>query len=247
MQTLEFDVLPADHAPRMGLIVLQSDVTIEDEFRYYFEGVSLNLLVNRIPFENNVTIETLRQMEGHLTKSMSLFPLGAEFNCFGYACTSGALHIGTDRIAELVTQSRRCENVTNPMHAAIQAMQHVGIKRIAYLAPYSQQISQTMVDEFEQQSIDVIAAATFNEKLDQVVGRISPRSIEEAAIALATRHSVDAVFVSCTNMKCAHIIPRIEARSDVLALSSNQVLVWHMAKQADVQHSFVSKGRLFEC
>ncbi|MFT5113387.1 MAG: maleate isomerase [Parasphingorhabdus sp.] len=246
MKMLEFDVLPENYVRRLGLIVLQSDVTIEDEFRYFFEGIPVSLMVNRIPFENEVTIETLKQMEGHLTTSMSLFPLDAEFDSMGYGCTSGSLHIGDESIAKLVKESRPCESVSNPMLAAITAMRHIGAKNIAYLAPYSEEVSQTMIDEFERHDIHVEVAATFNEKYDKIVGRISPDSIRQASIELVKGQNVDAVFVACTNMKCAHIIPFIEQETGIVATSSNQVLAWHMAQLSGLAGLITNKGRLFE-
>lgn len=246
MQTLSFNTLPADHTHRFGLVVLQSDVTIEDEFRYFLEGLPVSLLVNRIPFENEVTVETLKQMEGHLTTSMGLFPLDAEFDCLGYGCTSGALHIGDQAIAKLVSSSRPCQTVTNPMQAAVSAMRRIGAKSIAYLAPYSRAVSQTMVDEFQQNGIQVTAAATFDEKQDMIVGRICPQSIKQACIDLVNENDVDAVFVSCTNMKCAHIIPEIEKQTGVVAMSSNQALAWHMTELIGLKDKIIGKGRLFE-
>jgi maleate isomerase len=251
MQLLNFDTLPDDHITKLGLIVLQSDVTIEDEFRFFFDGLPVSLMVSRIPFENEVTVETLKQMEGHISNSMSLFPIDAEFNCVGYGCTSGALHIGHAPIGALVNEARTTQAVTNPMLSAVTAMQHIDAKKIAYLAPYSQEVSQTMVDEFERNGIEVAVSATFNESQDRIVGRISPESIKQASIEITKQKEVDAVFVSCTNMKCAQIIPEIEAATGIVATSSNQVLAWHMAKLANIKFdsasSVLEKGRLLQC
>ncbi|MFK8021734.1 MAG: hypothetical protein AB8B86_18370 [Pseudomonadales bacterium] len=247
MKILDFDVLPDDYIKRLGLIVLQSDVTIEDEFRHFFSGLAVSLMVNRIPFENEVTVDTLKAMEAHIGNSMSLFPLDSKFDSLGYGCTSGALHIGDASIAKLANQVRRCENVSSPMQAAIAAMRHVNAKRIAYLAPYSQAVSQTMIDAFEQAGIKVVTSATFDEEQDKIVGRIAPSSIKSACIELASNAEVDAVFVSCTNMKCVDIIPQIEKETGIFAMSSNQVLAWHMARLAGIDNVLHNKGRLFEC
>jgi hypothetical protein len=39
---------------KLDLIMLHSDVTIEDNFVYYYAGKDVNLFVNGIPFENEV-------------------------------------------------------------------------------------------------------------------------------------------------------------------------------------------------
>ncbi len=245
MNVLEFDILPEDYAKQLGLIVLQSDVTIEDEFRFYLDDVNASLLVSRIPFENSVTVESLKQMQGHLSDSMSLFPINVEFDCLGYACTSGALHIGTETITDIVSAVRPCAATSNPMHAAIAAMNHMGIGKIAYLAPYSQLVSQTMIDHFEANDIQVADAATFDEAQDKIVGLISPESIKKAATNLLGNSAAEAVFIACTNMKCAQVIPAIEESTGVVALSSNQVLAWHMAALSNIPMSKENKGKLF--
>ena len=66
MKTADYELMPASDLVQLGMIVLQSDVTIEDEFRFYFADKKVSLLVNRIPFENEVTAETLADMAHHL-------------------------------------------------------------------------------------------------------------------------------------------------------------------------------------
>jgi maleate isomerase len=240
-----FNVLPDDYMRQLGLIVLQSDITLEDEIRHYFEDHSVSILANRIPFENDVTAATLQQMEGHLAHTMSLFPIGMRFDSFGYACTSGALHIGSEAIAAAVSEIRPAFQVTNPLLAAVTACQSIGAKTIAFLAPYAESVSQTMVDAFEADGIRVTHAATFNESEDRIVGRIDPESIYASAVSLIGLGEVDAVFMACTNMKCATVIPRIEQDTGIYALSSNQVLAWHMARLAGLEKISSAKGKLF--
>ena len=246
MQTLDFHVLPANHVPRLGLVVLQSDLTVEDELRYYYEGLQLSLLVSRIPFAAAVTVESLKTMERHLLQSMSLFPPEAQFDCIGYGCTSASLHIGSERVSALCQSARPCAHATNPMQAAVRAMEYTNSKRIGFIAPYTPDVSQSMVDELEKRGMQVPVAATFNEPEDSVVGRITPESIKAACKNILKQHSVDAIFVACTSMKCARIIAEIEHETGIVMLSSNQALAWDMARQAGMTEEISNKGRLFE-
>lgn len=245
MNKIEYELLDKDHVKQLGLIVLQSDVTIEDEFRYYFSDQDVSLFVNRIPFENKVSAETLKQMEHHLADTMSLFPIEAEFDALGYACTSGAMHIGADRIEQLVSEVRPCKTVTNPMTATIAALELVNGKNIAYLGPYSEKVCNEMIDLFTQAGIKVSAATTYDESEDRFVGRISPNSIQRDAIHLAKKNpQIEALFIACTNMKCAHIIPEIEAQTGITVISSNQALAWDLARHIGLDLG-VEKGHLF--
>lgn len=246
VERLPFETLPSDHVRRLGLIVLQSDVTLEDELRHYYEGVPLSLLASRIPFANEVTASTLKAMEGHLAQSMSLFPLDATFDCIGYGCTSGAMHIGSERIVTICRSVRQSTAGTDPLRAARAAMQRLNVRRVALIAPYSEAVTRTMVEAFESLGIGVSVAATFNEPQDRLVGRIAPASIRAACIEVAKAGDVDALFVACTSLKCAAVIPEVERATGVTMLSSNQVLAWHMAELAGIQHGISAKGRLFE-
>jgi len=244
MDKIHYELLARDYTKYLGLIVLQSDVTIEDEFRYYYQDQPVSLMVNRIPFENEVTADTLKQMEGHIGKTMSLFPLEAEFDSFGYGCTSGSLHIGGDKIEHLISKERPSKSVSNPLRSALAAFDAIGVNNIAYLGPYSEQVCGEMIDHFVEAGISVSASASYDEKEDRFVGRISPESIQRDAINLVNKNpQVDAVFVSCTNMKCAQVIPEIEKQTGKIALSSNLVLAWHMARQIGLTLG-AEKGKL---
>jgi maleate isomerase len=244
MKRINYELLARDHVKQLGLIVLQSDVTIEDEFRYYYAGQDVSLFVNRIPFENEVTTETLKQMEGYLGKTMSLFPLETEFDSVGYGCTSGSLHIGGDKIAQLIAAERPTKSVSNPLWSALAAFDAVGANNIAYLGPYSEKVCAGMIDHFVQAGVNVSASASYDEVEDRFVGRISPESIQRDAINLVNDNpQVEAVFVSCTNMKCAHVIAEIEKQTGKVAISSNLALAWHMARSIGLTLG-AEKGKL---
>lgn len=236
MQAAQYELLPENDLIQLGLIVLQSDVTIEDEFRAYFRNEKLSLLVNRIPFENEVTADTLQSMAGHLTRSASLFPVTKRFDAMGYACTSGAMQIGSEEIAQLIRSERTCTFVTNPMQAALSAFSYLGVKNVGYIGPYSETVCQTMMGHIEANGFNVSHAVTFNEEEDKFVGRISPETIRKTAIELAESagDEIDVLFISCTNMKCESVLDDISRFAGLPALSSNKVLAWDLARSCGI-------------
>ena len=236
MKTLDYQLIPEGAQIRLGMIVLQSDVTIEDEFRRYFTGADLSLLVSRIPFEDEVTEKTLGDMAHHLTQSTALFPVAHTFDAIGYACTSGAMQIGSDRIRQLIADERGCDYVSDPMKAALLAFESLGARNIGYLAPYSTPVCATMIQHIESQGFRVTHSASFDEEHDQLVGRISPDTIHKTAIELiaSAEGDIDALFIACTNMKCATVLDRVTSQTGVKALSSNKVLAWDLARAAGV-------------
>ena len=59
---------------RLGLIVLQTDETIENEFRQIFDAPTTALYHTRIKSAPNVTAETLATMEAEIPAAVAMFP-----------------------------------------------------------------------------------------------------------------------------------------------------------------------------
>ena len=75
----------SDRPPTLGLVVLQSEETLEDEFRHFLRDRRVVLHHTRIPSGEAVTRETLGAMEQNLGTAIGLFPAGARFDLIGYA------------------------------------------------------------------------------------------------------------------------------------------------------------------
>jgi len=178
--------------PNIGLIVLQTDETIEQDFRKMFAPEHANLYITRIPSGAEVTNDTLSQMSLDLPQSASLFP-AIEFDAVAYCCTSGASVIGP------------------------------------YLSPYIQSVSQIMRDLLCENGISTAIFGSFNESNDATVAKIDSLSILSAARALAKDSEVDALFMSCTNLKTLDLIDQLQQDLEIPILSSNFVLAHHIS------------------
>ena len=82
--------------PKMGLIVLQNDYTLEDDARHLLTD-NVTLHVTRIRCASEISAATLKDMEKHMTEAAELFPDQANFEAVGYGCTSAVALIGHDR------------------------------------------------------------------------------------------------------------------------------------------------------
>ena len=229
--------LPYTLAPleplRAGLVVLQSDETIEADMRRLLPD-GLPLMVTRVPSATVVSSDSLQEMAAVLTQAASLFPRGADFAVVGYGCTSGSAQIGAGEITRLVKAGVTAGAVTQPLSALVAACRALDVTRIGMISPYVAQVSQTLIDALAAQGITVTGFASFDEPLEQNVVRISAESLTDAATSLHRDYDVEAVFLSCTNLRTLDVIAPLEARLDVPVLSSNQVLAWHMCALAVV-------------
>lgn len=212
----------------MGLIVLQTDETIEPETRALFAKDKSPLYVSRIPSGAEVNTDMLAQMERDLPAAANLLPKARPYRVVGYGCTSASSVIGSDRVEQMVKQTCNVQTVTNPLRAAAACAAHRGVSKLALLSPYVEEVNTPLRRAFAEQGISMDVFGTFGEAEEAKVVRISTDSVVEAAMRLGSDPSVDAVFLSCTNLRTLAAIPRIEARIGKPVLSSNQSLAWHM-------------------
>lgn len=215
--------------PTIGLIALQSDETIEDDFRRLFRDVDVSFLVSRVPSSEEVSTETLGRMAEHLTDAASLFPRATKFSAVGYGCTSGTSVIGADRVGELVEAGCDTRHVSEPVSALLDWCCRNKAGKLAFLSPYVETVSDRLRETLGEAGVSTDVFESFNEPAEERVVRIDSDSIIAAACNLANGGDVDAIFLSCTNLRTLDAIPEIEKRTGLRTVSSNLVLAEHLA------------------
>jgi len=240
MSTFAFDLVPSQ-PPALGLIVLQTDEQIETDFRRLLPGHAA-LHVSRVPSGREVTAETLQEMEGHLTASARLLPQAREFDVVGYGCTSGSAQIGPDVVAQRIRDGVSTRQVTNPVTSLIAACAAQGLTRLAILSPYIESVSNRLRTVLDDSGIATPVFGSFAEAEDAKVARIAPHSIERATLDFARDADVDAVFISCTNLRAVEVTATLQRQLDMPVLCSNLVLAWHMSVLAGVTPAMLGGG-----
>ncbi len=216
----------------LGMIVLQTDETLEYDLRQTFTAPDISLYVSRVPSGADVTPETLAQMSAALPASAALLPPDLTYDVVGYGCTSGTAVIGPDKIAEQVRAGCKARHVTDPLSALVALCKARGVQNLAFLSPYIEEVSVTLRDALNARGVATPVFGSFNEAIESKVAKISKASLYDAAMALGASDKVDAVFLSCTNLRTLEVIPQIEADLGKPVFSSNQALAWHMGQLA---------------
>lgn len=229
---------------RIGLIVLESDQTLEAEARLVnIEGV--DFYHARIANELDVTHETLTDMIHRLPQSAALLPNEFEFDAIGYGCTSASTLLGPERVAEAIQQTHDGVPATNPISAAVAALRALGTRRIAVVTPYTAEVTAPIVDFMQRSGITVAGLGSFLELNDLVVGRIAPESTAQGVRTVVEQCECDAVFVSCTSLRLIERIPALEAEIGMPVVSSNLALLWHVIRLGGFDDVVPGLGELF--
>ncbi len=229
----------------LGVIVLETDETLEHEFKHLTTGTGIALYVSRIAMVPEIRPDTLVQMKTDLPGSARLLPPALNFDAVGFGCTSASTVIGSDPVAQAVASGCKTAHVTDPLAAIIASCRALGVTRIGFVTPYVAEVSAQMRQKLEAAGLTISSFGSFQEGNDRVVARITPRSILAAIETVAAQAPCDAVIVSCTNLRCLQIIPEAEAKTGIPVISSNQALAWHMLHLAGIDIHNAAHGQLF--
>ena len=220
-----------DGRPKLGLIVLQADRTLEDDFRRLVPD-DISLLVSRVPSGLDVTPDSLAEMEAHLSQAAGLFPAGHVFDAIGYGCTSGTAQIGAAAIAAQVRAGAKTGAVTEPVSALTAACAALGLSHLAILSPYVASVSDRLRAVLDDAGVATPAFGSFDEANEAAVAHIDAAAIRAAALDMMTCADVEGVFLSCTNLRTLDVVAPLQEALGVPVLSSNLVLAWHMLRLA---------------
>lgn len=229
----------------LGLLVLETDQTIEDEFRAIWPASGVALYGSRLHNSPHITPETLKEMEGLIVPATELLPPMVDLSVVAFACTSGAMVIGEGRVAELIHSVRPKTAVTDPVTAAIAALRASGVKRVGLLTPYTADINMRLRSALIARGLEIPVMGSFNEADDDIVARITPEAILDAVVKLGQSDACDGVFVSCTSLRVAGIVEAAEAQIGKPVTSSNHALAWHMLRLAGINDEIPGFGRLY--
>lgn len=225
-----------------GLIVLQTDLTLEPELRGVFDRPGYALYHTRIPSALEVTPETLATMEVEMPRVAALLP---RTGVIGYGCTSGATVIGPERVAAAIRTAQPEALVTDPLSGLLAACTHLGVRRLGFVTPYVADVSAAMRAVLEANGLEIAGFGSFEQIEEAVVARIDEASTLTAIRDVAAMAPADAIFASCTNLRSFGIIERAEAELGIPVLTSNLVLAWHMLTLARAPTAGAGPGRLF--
>lgn len=226
-RALRLDPRPVAH--RVGLVALSTDHTSEVDYARILTPAGIGIYVNRIPFANPVTPENLKAMEGDLADGAALILPGEDLDAVIYGCTSASVCIGDAAVKAQVAKGKPGCPVVTPISGTLAGLRAMGARRISVLTPYTVETSRPMAAMFEAEGITIDRFTCLNMGDDRDMARIALDDLVDLAVAASVPGS-DALFISCTAVRAALVIDRIEAATGINALSSNYAAAWQTAR-----------------
>lgn len=229
----------------IGLVVLATDHTIEHEWRRLLTQDGVAFYESRILNSPDITPERLAEMEARIAPAVALIRPAERIDVVAFGCTSASMVIGEENVFERVREVRPGVACTTPITAALAALRALGVQRAALLTPYVRSINDYMRGYIEARGVRVTRMASFEHANDNEVARIDTDSLRAAVEHLGQNPDVEGIFVSCTSLRIAELVPELEAMTGKPVISSNFAMAWHALRLAGVKDREPHRGRLF--
>lgn len=228
---------------RIGYVLLAMEQTIEDDvFRLTPSGVGCHF--NRVPMANAVTVENLLAVADELPRAAELILPDLTLDVITYACTSGSIVVGEDRVREQLSKGAPGAKTTSLVSGAIRALHTLEARRVVVATPYLDEINVLEKQYLEKRGLEVLEIQGLNITNDEDIVRVSPSYVREFASSL-DHHEADAMFISCGALRTLDIIDELEILIGKPVVTSNQAMVWDVLRLAGVEDRIEGYGQLF--
>lgn len=229
---------------KLGFVLLATEQTITDDmYRICPEGVGLHF--TRVSSPDSITVRSLAALEPQLAEAASRLLPDGSLDVVCYACTSGSLVLGEERVHALLSRGAPGARPTSLIAAVIRALNAVSARRIVVATPYLDEVNAAEQEYLEKAGFRVLEIAGLNLERDSDMVRVSPACILDFAASL-DRPEADAIFVSCGALRSIDIIAGLEARTGKPVIASNQAMAWDALRLAGIHDAIGGFGRLLE-
>jgi len=230
------------HRAKLGYVLLATEQTVQEDISTLKpEGVGIHFARAAIP--DSITNETLAAQADLLADvSATLLPDGS-LDVVCYACTSGSLVIGEERVFAELKKGQPKARQTSLITGVIRGLKALDVHRLVVATPYLDEINEREATYLEQSGFEVLDIQGLNIEKDSDMVRVSPAYIKEFAAGI-DRPDADAVFISCGALRSLDIIDELEQAIGKPAVCSNQAMIWDTFRLAGIDDRIEGYGRL---
>ncbi len=226
----------------LGFLILATDLVMEENiFRLPPPGVGAHVM--RLRTDNDCNVARLGDHIHSMAEAASLVQPDAPPDVVCYACTSGSIVIGEDRVTAEIRRGAPWAKATTLVTGVINGLRALEAKRIVVATPYLDEINAMEVDFLTAKGFEVLDIQGLNIVDGAQMGRIAPEYLAEFALEI-DRPDADAIFVSCGGIRTIDVIEEIESAAGKPVVASNQAMMWNCLRMAGIDDVIEGYGRL---
>lgn len=230
------------HRAKIGYVLLATEQTVQDDvMRLRPEGVGIHF--TRAAIADSITSESLAAQLDLLADCASTLLPDGSLDVICYACTSGSLVMGENRVHLELSKGAPNAKATSLIRGVINALKQVDARKIVVATPYLDEINTKEVVYLEDAGFEVLSISGLNLEKDSDMVRVSPDFIAEFAQSI-DRKDADAVFISCGALRSLEVVDRIEQSLGKPVICSNQAIIWECLRLAGIDDKIPGYGSL---
>ena len=165
-----------------------------------------------------------------------------------YGCTSATLTHGSAFDHDLAVRIKAMTNAISltAAGALVRAIHALGAVNIGFSSPYLGEINDSAIAFLGDNAISTVARADIGRPLGNYgQGELTPDEVVELALR-ADAPDVDAIVLSCTDMRAVEAISKIEAVTSKPVITSNQAMMFALCQELNLPRPVCAAGRLFD-
>lgn len=229
---------------KVGFVLLATEQTVVDDMVTIIpKGVGVHFA--RVNNPDSITNENLANIAPDLTLAAKTILPDGSLDVIFYACTSGSLVIGEDRVHELLNLGAPNAKASCIIAAVVRALRVINAEKIVVLTPYLDEINTAELNYLEASGFSMLDFEGMNIEKDSDMVRVDPHYIRDLAIEL-DRDDADAIFISCGALRSIDVIEEIESVCKKPVITSNQAMAWDVFRLAGIDQKISGFGQLLE-
>jgi maleate isomerase len=227
---------------RAGVLIPSGNSVAEPEICAMLPR-EVSMLVTRLSLRGSSKSE-LMQMLDQLEAASALLA-DAEVDCIVFHCTAVSTFAPelADGIRERIRAASRIKCFTTA-DAILEGLRRLKAKRVSLLTPYIDEVHAREIAFLEANGLEFGSCANLGINTNAGMATLKPEAILDWAMDKVDRRA-DACLISCTAIKSAPVIARLEQALGLPVLTSNQSMVWYLLRSNGIDGQVEGYGRLF--
>ncbi|MGF6595524.1 maleate isomerase [Paraburkholderia sp. GAS448] len=242
---------------RIGMVVPSSNTTMETEIPAMLRARELFYPDERFTFHGSrmrmkhVTPEELKAMDADSLRCAQELA-DAQVDVLTYACLvaimaqgRGYHRVSQDNLSNITKRdSGHGIPVVSSAGALVEALKHLGAKRISVIAPYMKPLTGLVCDYIAAEGFEVHDALSLEVSDNLAVGRLNPLNLVDLSSKVST-HGIDALVISaCVQMPSLPAVQPVQDRFGIPVLSASVATTWRVLKQLGLEPRVPQAGNL---
>lgn len=227
---------------KVGFVLLATEQTIQDDMmRLRPDGVGFHFA--RVPIPDDISVDSLTDLGQDLSQAASTLLPDGSLNVISYACTSGSLVLGEEKVNRELQLGAPNAKPTSLITAVISALNHLQVKKLAVVTPYLDEINVQEKVYLEEAGFEVCSIKGLGLRKDSEMVRVPTQFIRELARRNDHRDA-EAIFISCGALRSLDCVQALEDELGKPVVCSNQALYWNVLDLLGIQARISGYGKL---